>query len=127
MTDQDERYSGWANRETWNTALWIDNDEGLHDEAVRIVSSALTDYEPFPWSADYDHDFHRGCAIDDAAETLADWYADACDPEERITTGPISDAWSYALARTDWREIASGFADDWPDLPDLTPDQGDEP
>lgn len=29
MTEQD--YNGWANRETWNVTLWLQNDEGLYN------------------------------------------------------------------------------------------------
>jgi len=30
-------FNGWANWETWNVALWIQNDEGLYNEACRLV------------------------------------------------------------------------------------------
>ena len=37
-----QTYNGWENYETWNVALWIDNDEGLYNIARRCV-----DYKQF--------------------------------------------------------------------------------
>jgi len=36
------QYNGWENYETWNVALWIDNDQSLYDIARRCV-----DYKQF--------------------------------------------------------------------------------
>lgn len=30
-----ESYNGWKNYETWNVALWIQNDEGMYQVAKR--------------------------------------------------------------------------------------------
>jgi hypothetical protein len=38
----DISYNGWENYETWNVALWIQNDEGLYDIARRC-----DDYQDF--------------------------------------------------------------------------------
>ena len=37
---EDQTYNGWANYETWNVALWIQNDEGLYD-----LARTLSDYK----------------------------------------------------------------------------------
>ena len=28
-------YNGWTNYETWNVALWIDNERGTYEESVK--------------------------------------------------------------------------------------------
>ena len=33
-----ETYNGWTNWETWNVALWVQNDEGFYREARKCYS-----------------------------------------------------------------------------------------
>ena len=34
----DRTYNGWSNYETWNVALWLQNDEGLYNLAQEMGS-----------------------------------------------------------------------------------------
>jgi len=40
-------YSGWSNYDTWNVALWFDNDgEGLADYVAEFATAWNWDYPP---------------------------------------------------------------------------------
>ncbi len=49
----DETYQGWKNYETWNVALYIDNERSIYDKSVKFMSSykGKTPYVDFIKSA----------------------------------------------------------------------------
>lgn len=104
----DEKYNGWTNRETWNTSLWMNNDEGTQSESVAIVRRHLALIPGTRGPGAASEEAILAVSLSYAADELREWWDELYGPEGAT---PLSDAWSYAMSRTDWREITRSIFD----------------
>jgi hypothetical protein len=98
----EQDYNGWTNRETWATALWINNDQGLYDHAQDLTKEALKCQDGDAVNCLID-------ALDEFMGELLDMEAVlGAQPEQRQTLVNMSrDIGSFW--RVNWREIAESF------------------
>ena len=89
---ENHSYNGWKNYETWNVALWIDNDQGSYNEA-RDITRSLGDKD----------------APHKLADGLKDWIGEMA-PD--LGASLFSDLLGAALSEVDWFEIAKHYIED---------------
>jgi hypothetical protein len=82
----DQSYNGWTNYETWNVALWIDNEQGSYDEARDMARRARSESE--------------------LADKLKGWVEDMT-PD--LGASMFADLLGAALSSVDWYEIAEHY------------------
>ena len=88
-----EQYNGWSNRETWATALHINNDQGLY-ETVR-------DWAVSNWEEDESE------AVTILAESIEDFVTELLETDWDGVKSMRYDIGS--LWRVNWREISESF------------------
>lgn len=93
-TNDEKGYSGWKNYETWNVALWINNDQGTQ-EMVLDAAREFKDSE----HANYD---------------LSHWLRDLIEEDNPLndTATLYTDLLNAALSEVDWYELAESFFND---------------
>jgi hypothetical protein len=101
-------YNGWKNYETWNVALWIDNDQGTYNERCRIVAECIEDAPsmeqvPRVWTS-------QQAARYSLADRLKDWVESDMIPD--LGSSMAADLLAAALSEVDWEEIAENWLDD---------------
>lgn len=99
----EQDYNGWSNRETWATALHIDNDQVLQEIALDYARQEIDGHD----EGEEINPYHLG-------ETLRWWIEEDLLTLENIKGNEglwlmLTDIGS--LYRVDWREIASHYLD----------------
>jgi len=97
---QDQDYNGWTNRETWATALHINNDQTLYEIAQSYTKEELEG-----------HDKDEAINPYYLGEVLRSWIEDDLLTFENMDNGALflmlTDIGS--LYRVNWLEIADNF------------------
>jgi hypothetical protein len=102
--NEDKRYNGWTNYETWLANLWMDNDEDgeyWREEAPQYVQRAIDDNES-------DIKMSASCALADAMQEQCEERA----AELNGVTGLFADLMNAALKEINWHEIARHYIDE---------------
>ena len=92
-----DKYNGWTNYETWNAALWMDNDEFAYN-SVREMAQGCYDT-----AAANNVLTREEVATQELAETLKQGHEDAM-PE---VSGVYADLLNAASSEINWDEIAA--------------------
>ena len=95
----DAKYNGWSSYETWNVALWIDNEEGRYNYWREQAREAL---------ATKDND------KDDAIFLLREQLQEEVEEGNPLRSDNCmySDILGMALRDVNWHEIASNWIDE---------------
>lgn len=102
---ESKTYNGWANYETWNVALWLDNDQGSYSHWNAVAQEC--------WDDACDKDTGILTREERAVYALSamlksDFEENAPD----LGASCWSDLLSAALSEVDWDEIAQHYMDE---------------
>ena len=88
-----DKYNGWTNYETWNVALWLDNEPGTYEDARRIIR-----IEPDDWQA---------------GKNLREYVESLPEIEGTLSSASMAaDLLGAALSEVSWDEIVGHYRED---------------
>lgn len=100
-------YNGWTNYETWNVALWIDNEQGSYNEWRERAQECLDAARPRSgWTRKEAAALELSrCLKEHIEEDMQTWLEDkpAC---------MFADLLGAAVSEVNWHEIATSWLDD---------------
>ncbi len=100
----EKTYNGWTNYETWNVALWIDNEEGSYRYWRDECETAKKYYTDTDGNVDMDG------AASMIARNLKDQVEEANPLADQAST--YSDLLDAALSEVNWDEIARNWLEE---------------
>ena len=101
-------YNGYTNYETWNVALWLNNEYGDYQYWTARVNELKEERN----NPDFSHRYWT--AKEYAKFTLADEIKEYVEDGNPLADNAsmFSDLLGAALSSVDWNEVAEGFLED---------------
>lgn len=97
-----KKYNGWTNYETWNVALWFDNEEGSSNYWNERAQVCYDD-------AQADASFTRE---EEAGFALAKEMQGEVEENTPTVTGMYADLLNESIYEVNWHEIAEHYIDE---------------
>lgn len=97
---EDKGYNGWVNFETWQAALWVNNDYGLYSWLMETAEDLISD----------DPDVPASYLAEDLGKMLDDSLYETLEVDD--VSGLLGDIVISWWSRVDWREIAEGYVEE---------------
>lgn len=98
MTNETKTYNGWTNYETWNVALWMDNEQGAREYWQNRATNWVCISKKTPIFSKLD------CATADLAAELKEDFAE--ENPLNNTNSCYVDLLNAALSNVNWYEIS---------------------
>jgi hypothetical protein len=94
-----ERYAGWANRETWAAALWLNNEQGMQESVHEAIREAVQMRDELTASG-------AGEVVREYIDELFD-----LDAYDGVLPSGVHNMMQDigSLWRVDWREVGAAF------------------
>lgn len=92
-----KEYNGWTNYETWNVALWMDNEQGSNEYWREVAEEVY---------AGTDEEDVKEARTRDAVTCLAARIEEAHEEAMPEVTGCFADLLGAAMQEVNWEEIA---------------------
>lgn len=91
---ENKGYNGWTNYETWCVNLWLDNDEGMQEDMVRICSD-------------------KSRSVYDRCTELREYVEETPEASEVLEKATfVCDLFRSAMDTVNWREIVENHEED---------------
>lgn len=101
--NEDAKYNGWTNYETWNCALWLDNDQGSHEYWTEVAQECYDE-------AEKDDTFTRKeNATFALADRLKEQHEEAAEEWMSDQASFFADMVNASLSAVNWHEIAAHY------------------
>lgn len=105
-TEKEKGYNGYTNYETWNCALWMDNDEGLYETIREMAREA---YDNPARNQYMTLDRRRVSTLQDSLKALYEEQAEAWMSDQASF---FADIFNSALAQVNWYELAENLLEE---------------